>query len=73
MPSTLSERWGTIRSYSFLAFLAMHVIFVPWTLVFCLWTADNWSCFNVVPRLMLFMLYAACWYIYWPVRLASGL
>lgn len=29
MPSTLSERWGTIRSYSFLAFLAMHVIFVP--------------------------------------------
>ncbi|WP_288560379.1 hypothetical protein [uncultured Duodenibacillus sp.] len=51
----------------------MHVIFVPWTLVFCLWTADNWSCFNFLPRLMLFMLYAACWYIYWPVRLASGL
>ena len=24
MPSTLSERWGTIRSYSFLAFLAMR-------------------------------------------------
>lgn len=65
----LKTLWYNFLGLMFYALVAVHFLAVPCTFVYIMTGASGWTVLNCLPRIVIYTLLSAGWFVYWPIHL----